>query len=81
MNPDLKKLTDGELLTRYTEGEEAAFREIVSRYNQLCTWHNTHPHIEKTLQFSKPDNRNPQITSHSTLRLIQGRLFFAPGYG
>ncbi len=25
-------MTDGELLTRYTEGEEAAFREIVSRY-------------------------------------------------
>lgn len=32
MNSDLKKLTDGELLTRYTEGEEDAFREIVSRY-------------------------------------------------
>ena len=32
MNPDLKKLTDGELLTRYTDGEEAAFREIVNRY-------------------------------------------------
>jgi RNA polymerase sigma-70 factor (ECF subfamily) len=32
MAKDLTKLTDGELLTRYTEGEEAAFREIVSRY-------------------------------------------------
>ena len=29
---DLKKLTDAELLTRYTAGEEAAFREIVDRY-------------------------------------------------
>jgi len=32
MAEDLKKLTDGELLTRYIEGEEAAFREIVNRY-------------------------------------------------
>jgi len=32
MNPDLKKLTDGELLSLYTDGEEAAFREIVNRY-------------------------------------------------
>lgn len=32
MAKDLIKLTDGELLTRYTEGEEAAFREIVNRY-------------------------------------------------
>jgi RNA polymerase sigma-70 factor (ECF subfamily) len=32
MAKDLKKMTDGELLTRYTEGEEAAFREIVNRY-------------------------------------------------
>jgi len=32
MHSDLKKLTDGELLTLYTKGEEAAFREIVSRY-------------------------------------------------
>ncbi|MCP4257657.1 MAG: sigma-70 family RNA polymerase sigma factor [Planctomycetes bacterium] len=29
---DLNKLTDGELLTQYSEGEEAAFSEIVSRY-------------------------------------------------
>ena len=32
MAKDLTKLTDGELLTRYTEGDEAAFREIVNRY-------------------------------------------------
>ena len=32
MNPDLKKLTDGELLIRYETGEEAAFSEIVNRY-------------------------------------------------
>ncbi|MDT8301514.1 MAG: sigma-70 family RNA polymerase sigma factor [Sedimentisphaerales bacterium] len=32
MAKDLTKLTDGELLTRYIEGEEAAFREIVNRY-------------------------------------------------
>jgi len=32
MAKDLKKLTDGELLIRYMEGEEAAFREIVNRY-------------------------------------------------
>jgi RNA polymerase sigma-70 factor (ECF subfamily) len=32
MTKDLKKLSDGELLIRYTEGEEAAFREIVNRY-------------------------------------------------
>ena len=32
MAKDLKKLTDGELLALYSEGEEAAFREIVNRY-------------------------------------------------
>jgi RNA polymerase sigma-70 factor (ECF subfamily) len=32
MNTGLKKLTDAELLSRYADGEEAAFREIVSRY-------------------------------------------------
>jgi RNA polymerase sigma-70 factor (ECF subfamily) len=32
MAKDLKKLTDGELLVLYSEGEEAAFREIVNRY-------------------------------------------------
>ena len=32
MAKDLTKLTDGELLTLYIDGEEAAFREIVNRY-------------------------------------------------
>ncbi|MHC4309946.1 MAG: RNA polymerase sigma factor [Planctomycetota bacterium] len=32
MDYELKELTDAELLTRYTVGEEAAFREIVDRY-------------------------------------------------
>ena len=32
MAKDLTKLTDGELLTLYIEGQEAAFREIVNRY-------------------------------------------------
>jgi len=32
MKSSLKKLTDAELLDRYAAGEEAAFREIVSRY-------------------------------------------------
>ncbi|MHC4726504.1 MAG: RNA polymerase sigma factor [Planctomycetota bacterium] len=32
MAKDFNKITDGELLTRYSEGEEAAFSEIVNRY-------------------------------------------------
>jgi RNA polymerase sigma-70 factor (ECF subfamily) len=32
MAKDLKKMTDGELLASYTDGDEAAFREIVNRY-------------------------------------------------
>jgi RNA polymerase sigma-70 factor (ECF subfamily) len=32
MAKDLKKMTDGELLSLYIEGEETAFREIVNRY-------------------------------------------------
>jgi RNA polymerase sigma-70 factor (ECF subfamily) len=32
MAKDLTKMTDGELLTLYIEGDEAAFSEIVSRY-------------------------------------------------
>ena len=32
MKPVLKKLTDAELLNCYADGDEAAFREIVSRY-------------------------------------------------
>ena len=32
MAKDYTKLTDGELLARYIEGEETAFSEIVNRY-------------------------------------------------
>ncbi len=32
MNPSLEKYTDAELLKRYREGDEPAFREIVERY-------------------------------------------------
>jgi len=32
MAKDLKKMTDGELLSQYIEGDETAFREIVNRY-------------------------------------------------
>ena len=32
MDYNLKKLSDAELLTRYTAGEEEAFRELVNRY-------------------------------------------------
>ncbi len=32
MNPSLDKYTDAELLKRYREGDETAFREIVERY-------------------------------------------------
>ena len=32
MNPSLEKYTDSELLKRYREGDEVAFREIVDRY-------------------------------------------------
>lgn len=32
MNPSLEKYTDAELLKRYREGDETAFREIVERY-------------------------------------------------
>jgi len=39
MTPVSKKPTDAELLARYAEGEEAAFREIVNRYkNGLYTF-------------------------------------------
>lgn len=39
MNGDLSKLTDAQLLSRYSEGEEVAFREIVNRYkNGLYTF-------------------------------------------
>ncbi len=32
MKPDLEKLTDAELLARFADGDESAFREIVNRY-------------------------------------------------
>ncbi len=32
MGPHLKKLSDAQLLERYSEGDERAFRELVSRY-------------------------------------------------
>ena len=32
MNPSLEKYTDSELLERYRQGDEVAFREIVERY-------------------------------------------------
>ena len=32
MGNDFVKLSDAELLSRYTAGDEAAFREIVTRY-------------------------------------------------
>ncbi len=55
MNPDLKKMTDGELLDRYGDGEEAAFREIVSRYKNglyafLRLFLNRHELVEDVFQ-------------------------------
>ncbi len=55
MNPDLKKLTDGELLDSYTDGEEAAFREIVTRYKNslyafLRLFLNRHELVEDVFQ-------------------------------
>jgi len=52
---DLKKLTDAELLTRYTAGEEAAFREIVDRYKNglyafLGKFLNRHDLVEDVFQ-------------------------------
>jgi RNA polymerase sigma-70 factor (ECF subfamily) len=52
---DLKKLTDAELLTRYTAGEEAAFREIVDRYKNglyafLSKFLNRHDLVEDVFQ-------------------------------
>ena len=37
MNPLLEKYTDAELLKRYREGDEVAFREIVDRYKKQYT--------------------------------------------
>jgi len=55
MNRGLKKLTDGELLDRYVDGEEAAFREIVSRYKNglyafLRLFLNRHELVEDVFQ-------------------------------
>jgi RNA polymerase sigma-70 factor (ECF subfamily) len=55
MNPDLKKLTDGELLDCYSNGEESAFREIVSRYKNslyafLRLFLNRHELVEDVFQ-------------------------------
>ncbi len=55
MNPGLKKLTDGQLLDRYADGEEAAFREIVSRYKNglyafLRLFLNRHELVEDVFQ-------------------------------
>ncbi|HUU18439.1 MAG TPA: RNA polymerase sigma factor [Sedimentisphaerales bacterium] len=55
MNPGLKKLTDGDLLDRYTDGEEAAFREIVNRYKNglyafLRLFLNRHELVEDVFQ-------------------------------
>jgi len=55
MGSDLKKLTDAELLTRYTAGEEAAFSEIVSRYKNslyafLRQFLNRHELVEDVFQ-------------------------------
>jgi len=55
MNPNLKKLTDGELLDSYANGEESAFREIVSRYKNslyafLRLFLNRHELVEDVFQ-------------------------------
>ncbi len=55
MNSDLKKMTDGELLDCYSNGEESAFREIVSRYKNglyafLRLFLNRHELVEDVFQ-------------------------------
>ena len=55
MDIDLKKLTDSELLAHYIAGEEAAFREIVSRYKNslyafLRQFLNRHDLVEDVFQ-------------------------------
>ncbi|MHC4426762.1 MAG: RNA polymerase sigma factor [Planctomycetota bacterium] len=55
MDHDLKKLTDAELLVRYTAGEEAAFGEIVNRYKNslyafLRQFLNRHDLVEDVFQ-------------------------------
>ncbi len=55
MGNDFVKLSDAELLTRYTAGEEAAFREIVNRYKNslyafLRQFLNRHDLVEDVFQ-------------------------------
>jgi len=55
MGNDFVKLSDAELLARYTAGEEAAFREIVSRYKNslyafLRQFLNRHDLVEDVFQ-------------------------------
>jgi len=55
MDYNLKKLTDAELLTRYTAGEEEAFRELVDRYKNslyafLRQFLNRHDLVEDVFQ-------------------------------
>lgn len=55
MDYNLKKLSDAELLTRYTAGEEDAFRELVSRYKNslyafLRQFLNRHDLVEDVFQ-------------------------------
>ncbi|MHC4680872.1 MAG: RNA polymerase sigma factor [Planctomycetota bacterium] len=55
MDYNLKKLSDAELLARYTGGEEAAFRELVSRYKNslyafLRQFLNRHDLVEDVFQ-------------------------------
>ncbi|UCG48919.1 MAG: RNA polymerase sigma factor [Phycisphaerales bacterium] len=55
MDDKFKKLTDGQLLTRYIAGEEPAFRELVNRYKNslyafLKQFLNRHELIEDVFQ-------------------------------
>ena len=55
MDKDFVKLSDAELLARYTAGEEAAFREIVTRYKNslyafLRQFLNRHDLVEDVFQ-------------------------------
>jgi RNA polymerase sigma-70 factor (ECF subfamily) len=55
MDSNLKKLSDAELLTRYTAGEEDAFRELVNRYKNslyafLRQFLNRHDLVEDVFQ-------------------------------
>jgi len=55
MNYNIKKLSDAELLTHYAAGDEAAFRELVSRYKNslyafLRQFLNRHDLVEDVFQ-------------------------------